>query len=340
MTIRLSIAALAAGTALMLAAGAARAQTEFKFTLDWVFQGPTSAFLVADEKGYYKAENLKVTVDKGQGSAGALQRIAGGAYEMGFADINALVEFNVKNPDKAIKSVMMMYDAPPFSVFTLKKNNITKPKDLEGKTLGAPVFDASFGLFPAFAAKTGIDRAKVAIKNMDPPLREAMLIRGEVDFITGHYFSSFLDLKARGVAEGDIVAMRYADFGMDFYGNCIIAHPKFTAEKPEQVKGFLRAVAKATRDVVADPAGAVKVVKSRDPLIDEKVELERLMLAIRTNIVTDHVKANGMGAIDPARLERAAQQVAQARNLASAPKAADLFDDRFLPAKADRMIAR
>jgi len=331
---------LAVAAGLGLAQGAVAQTTDLKFTLDWVFQGPTAAFLVANKKGYYKDEGLNVTIDKGQGSGQAVTRIAGGAYDMGFADINSLIEFNVKNPDKAMKAVLMVYDAPPFGVYTLKKNNITKPADLVGKTLGAPVFDASYRLFPAFAAKTGIDNAKVNKKNMDPPLRETMLVRGEVDFISGHYFSSFLDLKARGVAASDIVAMRYADFGLDFYGNAVIVGPKFAAEKPNAVKGFNKATIRAWKDALANPTEAVAIAKGIDALIDDKLELERLDLAIKTNILTPYVKANGMGDVDKARLGRSIEQVAQAFALATTPKADDIWTDAFLPPKADRMVAK
>ncbi len=142
MTTMLKLSAAVIGAGLAFAAiGQAEAQTKFKFTLDWAFQGPTSAFLYADQKGYYKAEGLDVTLDAGQGSAGALQRVATGAYEMGFADVNALIEYNVANADKQVKAVMMAYDAPPFGVYALKSSGIKTPKDLEGKKLGAPVFD-------------------------------------------------------------------------------------------------------------------------------------------------------------------------------------------------------
>ena len=80
---------------------AAAAETDINFTLDWKFQGPTAAFIVAKEKGYFDEEGLDVTIDAGNGSAGAVTRVASGAYQMGFADINALVEFNVANPGQA-----------------------------------------------------------------------------------------------------------------------------------------------------------------------------------------------------------------------------------------------
>jgi NitT/TauT family transport system substrate-binding protein len=316
------------------------AATDINFTLDWKFQGPTAAFIVAKEKGYFDEEGLDVTIDSGNGSAGAVTRVASGAYQMGFADINALVEFNVANPGQSVKSVMMIYDAPPFGLYALKSSGISKPADLVGHTLGAPMFDASYKLFPAFAAQAGIDPAAVPRINMDPPLREAMLVRGEVDVISGHYFSSMLDLMSKGVAKDDIVVMLYADYGMDFYGNALIASGRFIEEQPEAVAAFNHAVTRGLKDVIADPAAAVALVAKYDPLIDQELETQRLDMAIEQNIMTPYVQENGFGAIDEARMARAIDQLAAALDLPSKPAVADIWTDAFLPPPEDRDLMK
>jgi NitT/TauT family transport system substrate-binding protein len=315
----------------------ASAQTPIKFTLDWVFQGPTSPFLVALDKGYYKAEGLDVTMDPGQGSAGAVQRVATGAYQIGFADVNSVMEYNAKNPGKEVMCVFMAYDFAPFGVYALKKSGIKVPKDLEGKKLGAPVFDASFRLFPAFAKKTGI--TKYEHVNLTPQLREQSLVQGTVDFISGHYFSSMLDLKARGVKFDDIVAMRYVDFGLDLYANGIIVSADMLKNE-KAVKGFIAATLKGWKDVIADNKAGVAAAKKKDPLIDEALELERLKISLDTNILTPYVKANGMGDVDPARFARSVALVSEAFGLNPPATPDKVFTNKFLPPKADRMIAK
>ncbi|SKA40130.1 NitT/TauT family transport system substrate-binding protein [Enhydrobacter aerosaccus] len=328
---------IAAVVASMLAALPAAAQTPIKFTLDWVFQGPTSPFLVALEKGYYKAEGLDVTMDPGQGSAGTVQRLATGAYQIGFADVNSTIEYNAKNPGKEILCVFMAYDFGPFGVYALKKSGIKGPKDLEGKKLGAPVFDASFRLFPAFAKKNGITKWEHV--NLTPQLREQSLVQGTVDFISGHYFSSMLDLKARGVKFDDIVAMRYVDYGLDLYGNGIVISPDM-AKDEKAVKGFVAATIKGWKDVIKDNKLGVAAAKKRDPLIDDSLELERLQISLQTNILTPYVKANGMGDVDPERFARSIKLVADAFGLPQAPAPDKVFTDKYLPPKADRMVAQ
>ena len=327
----------AAALALALGTLPAQAQTPIKFTLDWVFQGPTSPFLVALEKGYYKAEGLDVTMDPGQGSAGAVQRVATGAYQIGFADVNATIEYNAKNPGKEVMCVFMAYDYAPFGVYALKKSGIKVPKDLEGKKLGAPVFDASFRLFPAFAKKTGVTKWEHV--NLTPPLREQSLVQGSVDFISGHYFSSMLDLKARGVKIDDIVAMRYVDFGMDLYANGIIVSADMLKNE-KAIKGFIAATLKGWKDVIADNKVGIAAAKKRDPLIDEALETERLQISLQTNVLTPYVKANGMGDVDPARFASSVKLVSEAFGLPTAPAPDKVFTGQYLPPKADRMVGK
>ena len=105
----------AAALALIGSASLAQAQatTPIKFQLDWRFEGPAALFLQPVAKGYFKAAGLDVTVDAGNGSGGAVQRVASGTYDMGFADLAAVMEFHANNPDAPNKPVAsFLYSGP------------------------------------------------------------------------------------------------------------------------------------------------------------------------------------------------------------------------------------
>ncbi|MGH8858925.1 MAG: ABC transporter substrate-binding protein, partial [Polaromonas sp.] len=179
----------AAALALATAFAAAQAQTTpIKFQLDWRFEGPAALFLTPAAKGYFKDAKLDVSIDAGNGSGGAVTRVASGSYDMGFADLASVMEFHANNPDAPNKpvAVMMVYNNTPASVMALKKSGIKTPADLKGKKLGAPVFDAGRRAFPVFAKANNITGFQWTA--MDPPLRETMLVRGDVDAITGFTF--------------------------------------------------------------------------------------------------------------------------------------------------------
>ena len=236
--------------ALALTLQLACAQTvPIKFQLDWRFEGPSALFLVPVAKGYFKEANLDVSVDAGNGSGGAVTRVASGSYDMGFADLAALMEFNANNPDAPNKpiGIMMVYNNTPASVMALKKSGIKTPADLNGKKLGAPVFDAGRRAFPIFAKSNKI--SNVDWTAMDPPLRETMLVKGDIDAITGFTFTSLLNLEARGVSASDVVVLPYSEYGVKLYGNVIIASPKILKENPAAVRAFLKAFGKGVKDV-------------------------------------------------------------------------------------------
>ena len=317
--------------------GAASAQTAIKFSLDFDFEGPSAPFLLPLDKGYYKAEGLDVSIDTAANSLEPISRVASGAYDMGFGDINSLIKFRDANPGMPIKAVFVLYNRPPFAIIGRKSRGISTPKDLEGKKLGAPALDAAYAQWPIFVQANGIDAAKVTIENIGFPVRDPMLAAGQLDAITGFAFSSFVNLKDRGVPVNDITVLLMADYGVHLYGNAIMVNPKFAAERPDAVKSFLRAFVKGLKETVKQPSTAVDSVLRRNDLARKDVEIERLKIAIRDNIVTPEVKANGYGGIDSARFERAIDQIALTYKFkAGKPKPDDIFDASYLPPAADR----
>jgi NitT/TauT family transport system substrate-binding protein len=317
--------------------GAASAQTAIKFSLDFDFEGPSAPFLLPLDKGYYKAEGLDVSIDTAANSLEPIDRVASGAYDMGFGDINSLIKFRDANPGLPIKAVFVLYNRPPFAIVGRKSRGISTPKDLEGKKLGAPALDAAYAQWPIFVQANGIDAAKVTIENIGFPVRNPMLAAGQLDAITGFAFSSFVNLKDRGVPVNDITVLLMADYGVHLYGNAIMVNPKFATEHPDAVKGFLRAFVKGLKETVKQPSTAVDSVLRRNDLARKDVEIERLKIAIRDNIVTPEVKANGYGGIDSARFERAIDQIALTYKFkAGKPKPDDIFDASYLPPAVDR----
>jgi NitT/TauT family transport system substrate-binding protein len=329
-------AVLAIAATMAALATPAVAQTAVKFSLDFKFEGPSAPFVIGLDKGYYKAEGLDVTIDTAAGSLEPITRVASGTYDMGFGDINSLIKFRDQNPGTPIAAVFMVYNRPPFAVVTRKSRGVLKPKDLEGKKLGAPAADGAFAQWKIFVQANGIDASKVTIENVGFPVREPMLASAQVDAITGFSFSSYINLKDRGVDVNDIVVLLMADYGVNLYGNAIIVNPKFAAEKPEAVKGFLRAFLKGLRDTVKDPASAVDSVIKRNDVAKKTTELERLRMALKDNILTPEVKANGYGGVDLDRLDKAIDQIALTYNFKAKPKGGDIFDPSFLPPAADR----
>jgi NitT/TauT family transport system substrate-binding protein len=301
-------------------------------------EGPAALFLLPQDRGYYRGEGLDVTIEEGASALDPITRVAAGGYELGFADINALIRYRDQNPAAPIKTVFMLFNKPPFAIVGRKSRGISDPKSLEDKKLGAPPAGATYDQWPLFAKLNEIDVAKVAVEKISVPVRAPMLAAGQLDAVLGYSYRVYVDLKDRGVPVDDVVLLPMANYGLKLYGGAIIVNSKFAADRPDAVAGFLRAFQKGLKDTIKNPSAAVDSLLKRDDLGKREVELERLRMVIRDNIVTPEVRANGLGAIDDARLTEAINQIALTYAFRAKPKAGDIFDPAFLPAAADRKL--
>jgi NitT/TauT family transport system substrate-binding protein len=329
--------ALAVGAAALLGfSGAASAQTKLKMVLNWKYQGPQGFFFVAEDKGYFKAEGLDVVIDQGDGSATPIPKVASGTYDIGFGDINALIDFASKRPQEAPIAVYVMFNRPPFTVAVKADSPIKTPKDFEGRMLGGAANDGALKLFPALCKSAKFDCSKVKITNMQPNLREQMLMQRQVDGVFGYVNTIRFSAKLIGVdPDKQIRFINYGDYGMDLYSNGIIVSKKLVKEKPEVVRGFVRALNKAVIDSLKDPKMAVNAVLKREPLIKFDVELERFGATLKDEMNHPEIAKIGLGNIDEARLKRSIDILVEASALPRTPKVDEIFTPAFLPPAAD-----
>ena len=318
-------------------AAPATAQTRLKLVLNWKYQGPQGWFFVAEDKGYFKQEGLEIQIDQGDGSATPIPKVASGTYDIGFGDINALIEFAARKGEEAPIAVYMLYNRPPFTIAVKAGSPIKTPKDLEGKTLGGAANDGALKLFPAFAKLTGIDQSKITITNFQPNLREQMLMRGQADGVFGYVNTIRFSAKLSGIdPDKELRWINYGDYGMDLYSNAILFSKKFVKENPEAVKGFLRALNKAIVDSIKDPKASVAAVAKREPLLKMDVELERFDATIRDEMNHPELATLGLGDIDDARMKKAIDILVDANKLPRTPAVAEIFTRDFLPEKSAR----
>jgi NitT/TauT family transport system substrate-binding protein len=322
----------AACAAPIAAAAPAAAQTKLKLVLNWKYQGPQGWFFLADERGYFKAVGLDVTIDQGNGSGAPIPLVANGTYDVGFGDINALIEFAAKKPDEAPIAVYEIYNRPPFTIAVKADGPIRMPKDLEGKTLGGSTGDGALKLFPAFCKITKIDCTKINITNMQPSLREQMLMQGQIDGAFGYVNTIRFSAKLLGVDPAkQLRFINYGDYGMDLYSNGIVVSKKLVKDNPAAVRGLVAAINHGIEDALRDPDAAVAAVAKREPLIKVAIERERLDATLQDEMNHPEIAKIGLGNVDMVRLKRSIDILVDAVNLPRTPSVDEIFTPAFLP---------
>jgi len=334
-------ASLAIGLAAptMLRSGPGRAATtDIKFSLAAPFDGSNAAFFLAESRGWYREAGLNCQFDASGGSGEAVSRVGSGVYDFGIGDINAMTEFNVKNPASAIRCVYMLYYRSPLGAATLTKTGIAKAGDLAGRKIGAAATDGAYRLFSTFSKAAGIETGSIAWNMVGLQLREAVLARGDVEAILGFDSTMYFGLTKAGIKPADIRFIYYSDAGLDLYGNGIIVSQKMRTTNPDAVKRFVEVTGRAWQAAAADPKAAIAALKTHAPLINAELEEEKLRWLIRNQLTTSESSADGLGGIRAERLKSSLTSVSAGYGLTTVPAPDDVFDASFLPAAAIRKL--
>jgi len=308
----------------------AHAETALKFSLDFVMFGPNSPFVYADEHGYFRGAGLSVQIDPSSGSGDAITRLATGAYDIGYADVGSVIEFAAKNPGDGPKIVLFIQDRTPATILARKQAGIAKPVDLAGHSLGSGATDAGARLFPLLARLNTVDVGKVNRQIVDFRLRDSLFAQGKFDAIIA-FADSLLNVRTLGLDPAEVNRLDYADWGLNLYGNAMIASRRIINSNPDAVRAAVDAAAKGWRDAARDVHPVIEALVKRNNLANRALELERLEFIVHNQVTSAATRANGIGFVDAKRLDDNLRLVAEGFGLPAAPQRGEIYDDRFLP---------
>ncbi|MFQ5693619.1 MAG: ABC transporter substrate-binding protein [Nitrospinota bacterium] len=328
------LAAFLAGSA--AAPRSAPAQEKIRFILNWIPYGLHSGFYTALERGYYKEAGFDITIDRGYGSSDTAKKIAAGVGTFGFADFPAVIIGRTKG--LKIKALGVILDRSTNAVFALKGKGIRTPRDLVGRTIGAPTVSALRVTFPALARANNFDPAKVKWVNMPASALVPALVSEKVDsIVTFATIAHKIQAKAKAAGK-ESVTILYSDYGVDLYSVVLIATDKRIQENPEQVRRFVEASMKGVAWAVENPEQAVAyLIKTHNTL---NPKLERTTWRIVTDhMLTPYQRTHGLGQISREKTRKTRDIILEAFKITQNVPVEDLYTNEFLPKLFPRRIA-
>lgn len=302
-------------------------QDRVTVAMDWIISGYHAPFFVALAKGHYDKEGIAADIKRGFGSADGIKRVAVGTATFVFGDLGTMVR--LRSEGLPVRMVASGFVQAPGEVVMRKDSGLRTAKDLEGKRIvmqiGGPL---DFQLRAVFE-KAGANYATVKKITLDPALWPGALIEKNVDAVTGFVSDESIIVEARGVP---VNVIRFAEHGVDIYGNGIVASEKLIRESPDLIRRFLRAAHRGYRDALASPEEAIDIVLRYAPELakDREIHLKGLRRGLEISIDAA-VRQHGFGYMDAGRMKNTVELARSMFNIKTPVPAEEAFTTTLLP---------
>ncbi len=339
-----------------------------RMQLNTFYSGPQAWFFLADARGYLRDEGLAIEFTEGDTAANTIPKMAAqatqagpGGFDVGYGDINALIEYVAAGkPDAPLAAepsavaplaVFASYNASPYTISvplkTAGAGTIYGPMQLAGKRLVAHPNDAALNLFAELCAKTGLDPATVSIDISPAPHSELVsaLLAGQWDGLFGFVNTIIAASLDAGVAapHEHLRFIEYHDHMPELYGMALMVNRTLAAREPHTVQALLRALNRGLVDTVADPQAAIEALAAHStripgrPGINMASTLRRLQGTLKLEMGRAEGAVLGIGDLDDARFAAGIDLIVDTKKYPHRPKPGDLFSRAFLPPLADRV---
>lgn len=235
---------------------------EVTLQLVWKHQTQFAGFYAADINGFYKDENIQVTIrPRLSPSFDVISSVVKGDADFGVNQGVGLIEARGKKmPVTAIASIYQRY---PLSFISLQKKGITHPLDFVGRKFRTLTHGGTTVVFNLLLKKSNIERENILFVQTGYDLDR--LFSGEIDVWAGYTINEVLIAQQKGVAINQI---KPEDFGINMMGDTLFTSDILLNTNPELVQRFVRATVRGWQWAVEHPEAAAKMALQFDDGLD------------------------------------------------------------------------
>ena len=226
--------------------------TEVSVVMGYVPDIQYAPFFIADKKGYFAAEGLKVKYNWGFEFDG-IKLV--GANQSDFAIVGGDQIIQARAQTIPIVYVANWYHDFPVEIISLADKQIREPKDLIGKKVGLPgLFGATYTAWRAMLYTQHIDPATITVRDIGFTQAQA-LTQGTVDAVSAYANNEPVQLKLAGKSINEIKTWEFAQL----VGNGVATNEATVRNKPQLVRGFVKALLRGVADSIANPDEALQI---------------------------------------------------------------------------------
>ena len=228
--------------------------------LDWYPNAIHCFIYNAIEKGYFEEEGLKVNIHFPSNASDPMALPAAKKADIGIYYLHHLVMARA-NENIPIKSIGAITQKPLNVIIALKENNITRAKDLEGKTVGYSGGPLSEESLKAMVEYDGGDSSKVEVIDVGFELLTSMITK-QVDATIGGLINHEVPVM---IEKGLPVDYFYCtEYGMpNYYEELFVANEDLIKERKDVYIRFLRACNKGFADMMNNPEESLDILLAK-----------------------------------------------------------------------------
>jgi NitT/TauT family transport system substrate-binding protein len=328
-----SCAFLVLAVALMLARPASAAE-KVKIGLDLTVSGYHAGFMVAQKLGFFKEQDLDVTIGRGFGSGDTVKRVRNSDIDVGFHHTANLIIANSEGADlRVVMSYLVQELCAAFSA--AEDGNVTDAKKMEGQTWGGPRTGVCTDILPAVLEAAGVDSRKVTMRLVQQAERFPMLAAATITATDSYLDKAYYIRQELAKAKKTMVYFRFADY-VKMYSSSLTVRRETMEQRPEMIEKVIVALIKGLQFTAANPDEAARIIvelhpESDPPYIREAVDL--LLFAMWD----EHNRQKGLGMIDAAKMQGEHDLLVRYLNLKGPLPLDSIYTNRFVEAAHRRL---